>query len=250
MPSRQGKNGFWLLHLCQGGVAVERAVVLHADGTEAVGKGQILGQALAGKLWQLGGGHAVPLQLPQKRADKAVPRAGGVYRRHFGAAGAGTGGAGVGAGTLAAAGVQHQLHISGKERGQRGFNIDLEGNFDGYLFKISQNMVYHYVRRELLLQNYVDRLANESSDESVEIDEELDYLFLEEYILKLLEELPPARREVFMLYWKSGLNYREIADQLNISEKTVATQVHRSLDFLRDKLGIITFSVSLFLHDI
>lgn len=72
-------------------------------------------------------------------------------------------------------------------------------------------MVYHYVRRELLLQNYVDRLANESSDESVEIDEELDYLFLEEYILKLLEELPPARREVFMLYWKSGLNYREIA---------------------------------------
>ena len=122
---------------------------------------------------------------------------------------------------------------------EKRLNIDLEGNFDGYLFKISQNMVYH-----------VDRLANESSDESVEIDEELDYLFLEEYILKLLEELPPARREVFMLYWKSGLNYREIADQLNISEKTVATQVHRSLDFLRDKLGIIAFSVSLFLHDI
>ena len=120
----------------------------------------------------------------------------------------------------------------------------------GYLFKISQNMVYHYVRRELLLQNYVDKLSNESADESVEIDEELDYLFLEEYILKLLEELPPARREVFMLYWKSGLNYREIAEQLDISEKTVATQVHRSLDFLRDKLGTIAFSVSLFLHHI
>lgn len=38
-------------------------------------------------------------------------------------------------------------------------------------------MVYHYVRRELLLQNYVDKLSDESSDESVEIDEELDYLF-------------------------------------------------------------------------
>jgi hypothetical protein len=32
------------------------------------------------------------------------------------------------------------------------------------------------------------KLSNESADESVEIDEELDYLFLEEYILKLLEE--------------------------------------------------------------
>ena len=109
---------------------------------------------------------------------------------------------------------------------EKRLNIDLEGNLGGYLFKISQNMVYHYVRRELLLQNYVDKLSNESADESVEIDEELDYLFLEEYILKLLEELPPARREVFMLYWKSGLNYREIAEQLDISEKTVATQVH------------------------
>ena len=96
----------------------------------------------------------------------------------------------------------------------------------------------------------MDKLSNESADESVEIDEELDYLFVEEYILKLLEELPPARREVFMLYWKSGLNYREIAEQLDISEKTVATQVHRSLDFLRDKLGTIAFSVSLFLHHI
>lgn len=38
---------------------------------------------------------------------------------------------------------------------EKRLNIDLEGNFDGYLFKISQNMVYHYVRRELLLQNYV-----------------------------------------------------------------------------------------------
>ena len=76
------------------------------------------------------------------------------------------------------------------------------------------------------------------------------YATVPEYILKLLEELPPARREVFMLYWKSGLNYREIAEQLDISEKTVATQVHRSLDFLRDKLGTIAFSVSLFLHHI
>ena len=82
MPLGQGKIGLRLLHLFQGGVAVDGAVVLHADSAEAVGKNQILGQALAGKLWQLGGGHAVPLQLPQKRADKAVSRAGGGTRTH------------------------------------------------------------------------------------------------------------------------------------------------------------------------
>ena len=61
-------------------------------------------------------------------------------------------------------------------------------------------MVYHYVRRELLLQNYVDRLANESSDESVEIDEELDYLFLEEYILKLFRRNCLQRAGKFLCF--------------------------------------------------
>lgn len=133
---------------------------------------------------------------------------------------------------------------------EKRLNIDVEGNFDGYLYKVSQNMVYHYVRREVLLQNYVDKLSNEQREESVEIDDELDYLFLEEYILKLLDELPPARREIFMLYWKSGLTYREIGVKLNISEKTVATQVHRSLAFLRDKLGTVAFSTAFFLYTI
>lgn len=133
---------------------------------------------------------------------------------------------------------------------EKRFNIDLEKNFDGYLFKISRNMVYHYVRRELLFQEYVDKLSDKFSDEWVEIDKELDSLFLEEYILELLTKLPPACREVFMLYWKYNLNYREIAERLNISEKTVATQVHRSLDFLRAKLGMIAFSAFAFLHNI
>ena len=126
-------------------------------------------------------------------------------------------------------------------------NIYVEGNFDGYLFMVARNMVFNYVKRELLLQNYVDKLSNEQSDESVEIDEELDYLFLEEYILKLLEELPLSRREIFLLYWKSGLKYREIAEELGVSEKTVATQVHRSLVFLRKNLGTGVFSVASFL---
>lgn len=134
---------------------------------------------------------------------------------------------------------------------EKRLNIDAEDNFEGYIFKVSRNMVFHYVRRELLFRNYVDKLSgDEASEASVETDEELDRLFLEEYILKLLEELPSARRNVFMLYWKSGLNYREIAERLGVSEKTVATQVHRSLDFLRDKLGLIAFSVFLFLRNL
>ena len=52
----------------------------------------------------------------------------------------GTGGAGIGAGTLAAAGVQYQLHIPGKERGQRGFNILGAGKKGQLLVRKLQDM--------------------------------------------------------------------------------------------------------------
>ena len=38
---------------------------------------------------------------------------------------------------------------------EKRLNIDLEGNFDGYLFKISQNRVYHYVYLALMVHMYV-----------------------------------------------------------------------------------------------
>jgi len=135
------------------------------------------------------------------------------------------------------------LHIWDKRE-----NIDCDDNFEGYLFKITRNMVYHYIKRELLLQSYLDKVEEETETESLEIDKELDYVFFEEYIMRLILELPEARRKVFMLYWKSELNYREIAEKLSISEKTVATQVHRSLHFLRSKMGNAAFSAILCLY--
>lgn len=72
-------------------------------------------------------------------------------------------------------------------------NINCENNFEGYLFKISRNMVYHYIRRELLRQNYLDRVEKESEPERLEIDKDLDYVFFEKYIMRLISELPEAR---------------------------------------------------------
>jgi RNA polymerase sigma-70 factor (ECF subfamily) len=135
--------------------------------------------------------------------------------------------------------ITHDIFIHIWEKRE---NIKIDNNLNGYLFKISQNMVYRYIRRELLLRNYLDNCKAEAIEEP-DIDTDIDTSFLETQILKLIEDLPAARKTIFMLYWKADMNYREIAKRLNISEKTVATQVHRSLDFLKNRLGPITFSV-------
>src|SRR5699024_9437308 len=52
-------------------------------------------------------------------------------------------------------------------------------------------------------------------------------------IRKGIGELPKRRREIFRMSREDGLTYREIADILGISIKTVETQIGRSLKYLR-----------------
>jgi len=62
----------------------------------------------------------------------------------------------------------------------------------------------------------------------------------EEDILPLLHyfasKLPPKTREVFLLSRASGMSYREIADEMNISVKTVENQMGRALRSMKSLL--------------
>ena len=51
-----------------------------------------------------------------------------------------------------------------------------------------------------------------------------------------IEALSPRRREIFLLSRNKGLKYREIAEELGISIKTVETQMGQALKELREKL--------------
>ena len=62
-----------------------------------------------------------------------------------------------------------------------------------------------------------------------------------DYILQLIEELPPARKMIFSLSRFEHLSNKEIATRFSISEKTVETQIYRSLQFLREKLSSDVF---------
>jgi RNA polymerase sigma-70 factor (ECF subfamily) len=56
------------------------------------------------------------------------------------------------------------------------------------------------------------------------------------YLSQLLDELPPQRREVFLLYRGEGLSLQETADRLGIGIRTVTTQLQRTMSFLRKRM--------------
>ena len=63
---------------------------------------------------------------------------------------------------------------------------------------------------------------------------EAEFSELETLYRTALEQLPPKRREIFILSRQQGLSYPEIAQQLNLSVKTVEAQMTHALMFLRD----------------
>ena len=52
-----------------------------------------------------------------------------------------------------------------------------------------------------------------------------------------LNSLPPKMREVFELSRKQHKTHKEIAEQLNISDKTVKKQINNALRILKSKMG-------------
>ncbi|WEK45178.1 MAG: RNA polymerase sigma factor [Candidatus Andeanibacterium colombiense] len=52
----------------------------------------------------------------------------------------------------------------------------------------------------------------------------------------LVDEMPPRRRAVFVLYRGRGLSLQEVADHLGISIKTVKAQMSEAIAFLRQRM--------------
>ncbi len=58
-----------------------------------------------------------------------------------------------------------------------------------------------------------------------------------EYLCQLIEEMPPVRRQVFLMSRQYNLTYKQIAESLGISVNTVETHIVLALRFLREQLG-------------
>ena len=116
-------------------------------------------------------------------------------------------------------------------------SIDLDKGFDAYLFTIARNMVYKETENRLLSESAFYALSQQQTNEDVLTEEKIDADSLRLYIDKLIEQLPLSRKEIFKLSRRDHLSNKEIAIRLSISEKTVETQLYRSLRFLKQKLS-------------
>lgn len=115
-------------------------------------------------------------------------------------------------------------------------SLDPDKSFGAYLCTIAKNQLVNIYQHRM--QEYLYQEKTTSSEQSENTTEkEVDYHLLEEYINSLIEQLPPARKEIFMLSRRSLLTNKEIAEKLHVSENTVESQITKAISFLRSKIN-------------
>lgn len=127
--------------------------------------------------------------------------------------------------------IVQEIFVKLWQNKQRLSEID---NIKAYLYRSVTNACIDYLKRN---KNVISiglihiEASSPSHGESIMIEKELEVR-----IEKALRQLPPKCKAIFVLSRHEGLKYKEIADYLKISAKTVENQMGIALSKLRKEL--------------
>ena len=101
-------------------------------------------------------------------------------------------------------------------------------NFDAFIYRCVRNecLAYLSANRHTVGEELLPEVA----------DADIDTSFRDARIWKAIDALPDKCREVFLMSKRDGLSTQEIADELNISVKTVKNHMTKALARLRQAL--------------
>lgn len=113
-------------------------------------------------------------------------------------------------------------------------NLDIHTSLENYLCRSVKNKCLNHLKHTRIADDIKIKIHNKH----IVPDPEAVYT-ASELLLKIencIELLPEKRKEIFRLNRQEGLRYKEISQKLNISVKTVETQMTLAIKTLRKKL--------------
>ena len=130
--------------------------------------------------------------------------------------------------------VVQNLFLKLWERKER---LDEQAAVKAYLYKCVYHDCLNHIRHQKVQMRYTSHAVYHHKDMAAEASATAELSELQQHIDKALNELPQQCRTVFQMSRFEELKYREIAEQLNISVKTVENQMGKALKLLRSKLA-------------
>ncbi|MDU1891246.1 MAG: RNA polymerase sigma-70 factor [Dysgonomonas sp.] len=132
--------------------------------------------------------------------------------------------------------LQDLFYIIWKEKE----NLQITYSLKSYLYRAVRNRSLQFCEQRNVQDRYKEEvmLNNEKPDTSPQ--EQLEYKELEEVINKALIKLPERRRKIFKMHRMEGLKYKEIAEKLSLSVKTIEAEMTKTYQILRKEVDRYT----------
>ncbi len=122
--------------------------------------------------------------------------------------------------------------------------LEISTSYKAYLVRSVTNQALNYIEKQKRLVLSEDSTPYESSLSANTTLELLEGSEMEGRVQQALAALPPQCRLIFEMSRFEELTYKEIADTLQLSPKTVENQMGKALRILREHLLLLFLSTS------
>lgn len=133
---------------------------------------------------------------------------------------------------------------------EKGDVLQIRTSVKSYLYKSVYHSSLNYIRNQKVEQKYQTATAYSRTDHVNVTAQKLVMNELERHLQKALGKLPEKCRAIFHLSRFEELKYQEIANQLNISVKTVETHMGKALKILRKEMKEFLPFIAILLYNL
>ena len=120
---------------------------------------------------------------------------------------------------------------------QKKEKLEINISIEAYLFRSVRNSCLNYLKHLKIREEHRLATTQEIRKKEQEVHDNVVALELQEKIESVIEQLPPERKKIFKMSRFEELKYKEIAEKLNLSVKTVEVQMSKALKYLRQHLS-------------
>ncbi len=112
-------------------------------------------------------------------------------------------------------------------------SIQFHTSLKAFLFQSVRNKCIDHLRSAKTKSEHHDQIRVMNYDEQFDLNDTMVQTELEERVYKAISGLPDQCQHIFKMSRMDGKRNQEIADELNISKRTVETQISNALKRLR-----------------
>lgn len=119
---------------------------------------------------------------------------------------------------------------------QRRKELFLLENFEPYLFRAVKNEALNKLRSDKVFLSFSQVVFPANAQDRIDPHEMLMGTELDRQINKLIKRLPPKRQQVYRLIKDDGMCYKDVAQLMDISERTVEVHLKIAVRELRSSI--------------